>query len=269
LGIVGKGRGGMGKNALSSTSPPSRSRTGAGLTVAGWWRGGARRWPGARRRPGGGAKRRPQGQPIPPLTLVGDSPWGWLCGIGRRPAMVVGGGGAWGLGRQGGSVGAVRGEVGSRAGPFIGAGMSVRGDILSFAELQWPSMEVRKKSRRGLRPAGFSIDLVLCELTFRAGLLWPRRGDRQGSNGGRFGGDSSLSVFVCQGGGRRGSVGRCRRRGASLACCTGEPGRPVRARGVGRGGAGLGGQERARGPGAVGLEANRRKKKGEEKKEGK
>jgi hypothetical protein len=89
--------------------------------------------------------------------------------------MVVGGGGAWGLGRQVGSVGAVRGEVGSRAGPFIGAGRSVRGDILSFAELQWPVMEVREKSWRGLRPAGFSVDLVLCELTCRAGLLWPRR----------------------------------------------------------------------------------------------
>jgi hypothetical protein len=32
----------------------------------------------------------------------------------------------------------VRGEVGSRAGPFIGEGRSVRGDTLSFVELQWP-----------------------------------------------------------------------------------------------------------------------------------
>jgi hypothetical protein len=39
--------------------------------------------------------------------------------------MVVGGGGAWGLGRQGGSVGVVRGEVGSRSDPFVGAGRSV------------------------------------------------------------------------------------------------------------------------------------------------
>jgi hypothetical protein len=46
---------------------------------------------------------------------------------------------------------------------------------LSFAELQWPAMEVRENSRRGLRPAGFSVDLVLCELTCRAGLLWPWR----------------------------------------------------------------------------------------------
>jgi hypothetical protein len=43
--------------------------------------------------------------------------------------MAVGGGGAWRLGRQGGSSGAVRGEVGSRTGPFIGAGRSVRGKI--------------------------------------------------------------------------------------------------------------------------------------------
>jgi hypothetical protein len=43
--------------------------------------------------------------------------------------MVVGGGGAWGLGRQGGPVGAVRGEAGSREGAFISAERSVRGDI--------------------------------------------------------------------------------------------------------------------------------------------
>jgi hypothetical protein len=28
--------------------------------------------------------------PIPFLTLVGDGPWKWLLGVGRRPAMVVG-----------------------------------------------------------------------------------------------------------------------------------------------------------------------------------
>jgi hypothetical protein len=157
------------------------------LTVAGRWRGGARRRPHARRRPGSGEKRRgARGQPIPPLTLVGDSPWRWLHSVGRRPVMVVGGGGAWRLGRQGGSLGAVCGEVGSRAGPFICARRSVRGDIFSFVELQWPAMEVREKSQRGLRPAEFSVDLVLCELTCRAELLWPWRGDRRGSNGGWF-----------------------------------------------------------------------------------
>jgi hypothetical protein len=94
------------------------------------------------------------------------------------------GGGDGGLGKEGELVVEVRGATGSRAGPFIGAGRSVREDILSFAELQWLAMEVREKSRRGLRPVGFSVDWLLCELTRRAGLLWPWRGDRRGSNGG-------------------------------------------------------------------------------------
>jgi hypothetical protein len=57
--------------------------------------------------------------------------------------------------------------------------------------------------------------------------------------------------------------GRCRRRGAGLACCPGEPGRPVRARGEGRGAPVLEGG-RARGV-ATGAAEGRRK--GEEKKE--
>jgi hypothetical protein len=86
------------------------------------WRREGRRRSGARRRSGSGAKRRGgRGQPIPLLTLG----WGALerriDGGGQRPIMVVGGGGAWGLERQGGSVGVLRGEVGSRSGPFIGA----------------------------------------------------------------------------------------------------------------------------------------------------
>jgi hypothetical protein len=44
-----------------------------------------------------------------------------------------------------------------------------------------------------------------------------------------FGGDSSLPVVSCQGEG--GAVaGCCRRRGAGLACCPGELGRPVQER---------------------------------------
>jgi hypothetical protein len=210
--------------------------------VAGRWRGGARWRPGARRRPGSGAKRRgAREQPIPPLTLVGDSPWRWLRGVGRRPIMVVGGGGAWRLGWQGGSVGAVRGEEGSPAGPFIGAGRSVRGNILSFVEVQWPAMEVREKYRRGLRPAGFSIDLVLCELTCRAGLLWPWRGDRRGVMvAGLEVTVRYRSSFVRE----RGAPclgGHCRRRGAGLPCCSGEPGQLVWARGEGMGGGSPGG----------------------------
>jgi hypothetical protein len=140
--------------------------------------------------------------------------------------MVVGGGGAWGLGRQGGLVGVVRGEVGSRSGPFIGVERQLGEDILSFAELQWLAMEVREKSRRGLRPAGFSVDWLLCEFTCRAGLLWPWRGGRRRSNGGRFGGDSLLPGLRVSGRGR----GRC-----CLADCGAAPSvLPWRARSAGR-----------------------------------
>jgi hypothetical protein len=115
------------------------------------------------------------------------------------------GGGDGGLGKEGKSVVEVRSEVGSRSGPFIGTEGRFGEDILSFAELQWPTMEVREKSRRGLLPAGFLVDWLLCELTRRAGLLWPWRGDRRGSNGGRFVGDSSLPGLRLSGRG-----GRCR-----------------------------------------------------------
>jgi hypothetical protein len=127
-----------------------------------------------------------------------------------------------GLGGREAWLGVVRGEVGSRSGPFIGAERRFGEDILSFAELQWPAMEVREKSRRGLRPAGFSVDWLLCELSRRAGLLWPWRGGRRGSNGGWFGGDSSLPglrVSVKRGG----AAGLCCRRGPALACCAGDP----------------------------------------------
>jgi hypothetical protein len=61
------------------------------------------------------------------LTLGRDCLWRRLRGVGQRPAMVVGAVVFGGSRKQGDSVGAVRGEVGSRAGPFIGAGRSVRG----------------------------------------------------------------------------------------------------------------------------------------------
>jgi hypothetical protein len=113
---------------------------------------------------------------------------------------------------------------------------------LSFAELQWPAMEVREKSRRGLGLEGFSVDWVLCELTRRAGLLRPWRGDRQGSNGGRFGGDSSLPGLRRSGRGAPwlATAGP----GPALACCPGELGRP---------GAG----QRRRKGGVAGLEGGR------------
>jgi hypothetical protein len=118
-------------------------------------------------------------------------------------------------------------------------------------------MEVREKSRRGLRPAGFSVDWVLCELTRRAGLLWPWRGDRRGSNGGRFEGGSSLPGLRLSGRG-----GRCRPvagAGPALACCPGELGRPGAGQGRGRWGAPV-----CRGVAAC--QADRRRKKGRKKK---
>jgi hypothetical protein len=173
-----------------------------------------------------GKRRGGRGQPILLLTSGCGAPERRIDGGGRRPVMVVGGGGAWGLGRQGGLVGVVRGEVVSRSGPFIGAERWFGEDILSFAELQWPAMEVWEKSRRGLRPAGFSVDCLLCELTRRAGLLWPWRGGRRGSNGGRFGGDSSPPGLRVSGRG----WGRC-----CLADCGAAPGvLPWRARSAGR-----------------------------------
>jgi hypothetical protein len=68
------------------------------------------------------------------------------------------GGGGSRLGRKRGRSVRLGGEAGAARVRFIGAGRSVRGNILSFAGLQWPAMEVREKSRRGLRPAGFSVD---------------------------------------------------------------------------------------------------------------
>jgi hypothetical protein len=113
---------------------------------------------------------------------------------------------------------------------------------LSFAELQWPAMEVREKSRRGLRPAGFSVDWLLCELTRCAGLLCPWRGDRRGSNGGRFGGDTSLPGLRLSGR-EGGAMAGCCRRGPAIACCAGDPA------GQRRGGAGPG--QAARGEGGA------------------
>jgi hypothetical protein len=121
---VEKGQGVWAKQPSSSSLPHDTERKRQGGRP---WKGEGRRRPGARRRPGSGAKRRGgRGQPIPLLTSGWGAPERRIDGGGRRPVMVVGGGSAWGLGRQGGLVGVVRGEVGSRSGPFIGAGRSVR-----------------------------------------------------------------------------------------------------------------------------------------------
>jgi hypothetical protein len=56
----------------------------------------------------------------------------------------------------------VRGEVGSRSGPFIGAGRRFGEIFVSFAELQWLAMEVREKpgvdsDRRDSRSIGCCV----------------------------------------------------------------------------------------------------------------
>jgi hypothetical protein len=80
-----KRAGGSCKRALSSSSNrPRRGRAGGGRSDGDCRRAGPR-W-----RPRGGAKRRgDRGQPIQPLTLVGDSPWRWIDGGGRTVAMAA------------------------------------------------------------------------------------------------------------------------------------------------------------------------------------
>jgi hypothetical protein len=100
--------------------------------------------PGHGGRPGCGAKRRGgRGQLIPLLTLARDGLWREIDG-GGRSATRNGTGGAGGgdgeLGEEGELVMEVRDEVGSRSGPFIGAGRSVRWRYLSsrsFDGRQW------------------------------------------------------------------------------------------------------------------------------------
>jgi hypothetical protein len=103
---------------------------GAEEKEVGRWRGEGRRRPRSWGRPGCGAKRRGgRGQLIPLLTLVGDGLWREIDGS-VRSATRNGTGGAGGgdgeLGEEGELVVEVRDEVGSRSGPFIGAGRSVR-----------------------------------------------------------------------------------------------------------------------------------------------
>jgi hypothetical protein len=83
---------------------------------------------------GGGRRQGKRGEgrglPSPTLTLVGDALWRWLRGEGRAAAAVGGGGAIGGDGDLGGKRGwlwrcGVLREAAQ--GPFIGAGMSVRG----------------------------------------------------------------------------------------------------------------------------------------------
>jgi hypothetical protein len=138
----GKRAGGMGKTTiffLPSLTIQNREEQ-SGRPVE----GEGRRRPGARRWPGSGAKRRGgRGQLIPLLTLVGDGLWREIDG-GARSATRNSTGGAGGgdgeLGEEGELVVEVWDEVGSRSGPFIGAGRSVwRGYLSSrsFDGRQW------------------------------------------------------------------------------------------------------------------------------------
>jgi hypothetical protein len=149
----------------SSSSPRSRYKTEeTGRPIGGG--GEERRRPGARRRLGTGAKRRgARGQPIPLLTLVWgaledriDGRWGgcsrWWPGRHR-----------WWRWRAREGVGIGRGGAGCHGEPvrvFYRRGTAVRGDILSFAEHQWPAMVVRENpgvdsDRRDSRSIGCRV----------------------------------------------------------------------------------------------------------------
>jgi hypothetical protein len=81
---------------------------------------------GGRRRPERRGKRRGrQGDSIPLPDLGCDVVQGRLGGSGRREVVPAYGGGAGEVKREREVVAKVRGEVGSRAGPFIGARRSV------------------------------------------------------------------------------------------------------------------------------------------------
>jgi hypothetical protein len=92
--------------------------------------GEGRRRPRPWGRSGCGAKQRGgRGQLIPLLTLVGDGLWREIDGGGRsatRNDTCGAGGGNGEFGEEGELVVEVRDKVGSRSGPFIGAGRSVR-----------------------------------------------------------------------------------------------------------------------------------------------
>jgi hypothetical protein len=117
-----KGRG-YGQN--NHLLPPSLTTQNAGDREADRGRREGRRRPGARRRPGSGAKRRGgRGQPIPLLTSGWGAPERRIDGGGQsatRNGTGGTGGGDGELGEEGGLVVEVRDEVGSWSDPFIGA----------------------------------------------------------------------------------------------------------------------------------------------------
>jgi hypothetical protein len=119
-----KGRGFWAKSPSSSSLPhdTERRRQGGrpwkgGGAPGSWCMATAGKWGETKRR-----SRATNSAPYLGLGCSGEADRRWRAAT----VMVVGGGGAWALGRQGGLVGVVCGEVGSRSGPFIGAGRSVR-----------------------------------------------------------------------------------------------------------------------------------------------
>jgi hypothetical protein len=72
-------------------------------------------------------------------TMEGDRQRRAVCNPERHGRRWCGDGE---LGEEGELVVEVRDEVGSRSGPFIGAGRSVRVEIFEIQELRWPSMAV-------------------------------------------------------------------------------------------------------------------------------
>jgi hypothetical protein len=163
---VGKGKeqGVFGQKAIFFLPLRFRNRGGRPAVLAdGDWR-----------RPGvGGGRDRGKGRggrglSIPSLTLVGDGLCRRLLGDGRRPAMVVGAVVFGSLGKQGGSVVVVRGEVGNAAGLFVGVERRFIGRYFELAELrQWRFGKVR----RGLRPTEFAVNSALWDWTHCAGEL--------------------------------------------------------------------------------------------------
>jgi hypothetical protein len=134
-GEKGKRLGGLWLNSHLVPPLPPDPEQGRGQAAQGPAGKGARRRPWPRRRPGDGAKRRGnRGDLDPVLTLDRYRLWRQLRGAERRPAMAVGGGCAWRLGRCGGSAGACA----RRSGSFYSSGKAVTRPDSELWELrQW------------------------------------------------------------------------------------------------------------------------------------
>jgi hypothetical protein len=165
LGKGEKGRGVWAKQP-SSTSPPSRYR------IEARWTGGRPVEGGRGAGDPGHGDDREVGQNEEDLegNRFRSLPWAGVLWRGRSMAGSGAargggrggtGGGNGGLGKEGKLVMEVRGEVGSRSGPFIGAGRSVRREYLSSRSLdgrQWLWGEIsRRRPWAGKLPCGAAL----------------------------------------------------------------------------------------------------------------